>query len=105
MRCEGPRPGSRGHVHGRPYLAPHLLLARQAPLQEGFAMTNTPDTQRGLYGKYLVSRKGDHDGKHVDCPFFVLDPKHDLFARVALQAYIVACADKYPHLAADLRQL
>lgn len=59
----------------------------------------------GLYQKYRVERLNDPDSKHVDCLYFVLDPRHDSFARDALAAYIEACQDKYPALAFDLRGL
>ncbi len=46
-----------------------------------------PDTERGLYRKYVVTVLDDPQGEHQDCPFFVLDPIHDPMARVALQMY------------------
>lgn len=63
------------------------------------------DQQRGLYQKYRVERLDDPEGKHVDCFFFVLDPRHDAHARVALQAYIDSCREQYPKLANDLEML
>jgi hypothetical protein len=44
----------------------------------------------GLYHKFHVSRtdgSGDPGGKHDGCWYFVLDPTHDLQARVALGIY------------------
>lgn len=63
------------------------------------------DTKRGLYQKYRVERLGDPFHRHDDCPFFVLDIKHDLFARAALRAYRDACREEYPELAVDLDRL
>ena len=63
------------------------------------------DQERGLYQKYLVKRLNDPTGKHTDCPYFVLDIKHDLHSRVALAAYIASCEAEYPQLAADLARL
>lgn len=63
------------------------------------------DSERGLYRKYAVQRVDDPDGKHTDCPYFVLDIKHDIHARRALLAYIVDCGEKFPQLAADLMKL
>ena len=65
------------------------------------------DTSRGLYEKFIVSRK---DGKslpgekHAGCSYFVLDLTHDRFAWAALDAYAKACATEYPLLAEDLRK-
>ena len=42
----------------------------------------------GLHMKYSVDRLNDEAGKHDDCEYFVLDPKHDPHARIALAAYI-----------------
>jgi hypothetical protein len=63
------------------------------------------DQDRGLYRKYEVKRLNDADGKHADCPFFVLDLQHDPHARTALRAYIRSCRDEYPALATDLEQV
>lgn len=66
----------------------------------------TDDKARGLYQKYQVKRLHDHDGKHAACEFFVLDPRHDKLARVALVHYIGnAVASGYDKLAVDLREL
>jgi hypothetical protein len=62
------------------------------------------DTKRGLYQKYRVERIEDHTSKHSECPFFVLDLRHDPHARAALRAYIKSCRDEYPILALDLGQ-
>jgi hypothetical protein len=64
-----------------------------------------PDTHRGLYRKYHVERLSDPNGKHADCSFFVLDLRHDDYARQALGAYIDACQFEYPQLADDLAAL
>lgn len=59
-----------------------------------------PDTQRGLYNKYTVTK---NNGNPVgQC--FVLE-EHDRFAPRALLAYALACEEHYPLLAADLREL
>jgi hypothetical protein len=63
-----------------------------------------PDAYRGFYQKYHVTRIRDPLGKHENCEYFVLDLKHDKFAKAALKAYIKACEKKYPSLAADLRR-
>lgn len=63
------------------------------------------DQDRGLYGKYAVRRLNDSTGKHDDCYFFVLDLKHDKFAKHALVAYSIACRESYPVLADDLLAL
>lgn len=63
---------------------------------------NAPDSQRGLYGKYAVTRLADYEDKHGTCPFFVLDIRHDPFARAAVVAYAEACQREYPFLSQDL---
>ena len=64
------------------------------------------DKDRGLYGKFVVTRtdgSSNAGGKHVDCDYFVLDMTHDKFAGTAMLAYADACEAEYPKLAADLR--
>lgn len=66
----------------------------------------TPDTQRGLYGKFNVSRTDGSDhkgGKHYGCDYFVLDVTHDKHAPAALSAYASSVAATHPQLAADMR--
>lgn len=67
------------------------------------------DDQRGLYGKYNVTRrdgKGTYPSdKHFNCQYFVLDVTHDPYAIPALAAYAEASQAEYPALAADLRDL
>ncbi len=63
-----------------------------------------PDRERGLYGKYRVSRLHDPTKKHVDCRYFVLDLIHDKHAGAALHAYARACEVEYRALADDLRE-
>ncbi|QRR11815.1 hypothetical protein FPJ27_37060 (plasmid) [Burkholderia sp. MS455] len=61
--------------------------------------------EQGLYRKFDVRRVDGSDqpgGKHHDSEYFVLDLKHDLHARAAIQAYAVACATTHPHLSVDL---
>jgi hypothetical protein len=56
--------------------------------------------------KYRVERTDGSTvpgGKHARCEYFVLDLRHDRFARPALEAYASACEAEYPLLAADLR--
>jgi hypothetical protein len=63
------------------------------------------DPERGLYEKYRVQRTDGSDApgeKHDGCEYFVLDLTHDDFAIPAIQAYAMACADKYPSLSEDL---
>ena len=61
---------------------------------------------RGLYGKYLVSRtdKSDFAGKkHDGCEYFVLDLTHDRFAVKAIRVYAIgARLAGYDQLSADL---
>lgn len=61
------------------------------------------DKDRGVYRKYHVERLNDDEGKHDNCFFFVLDPRHDPIAAVALRTYArVAKSHGYDTLAADL---
>ena len=66
-----------------------------------------PDKKKGLYTKWEVIRRlsESEPGKHDKCDVFVLDLKHDKFARGALAIYIEACADQYPQLAKDLAKI
>lgn len=61
------------------------------------------DRENGVYRKYDVRRVDDPKGKHDACWYFVLDPKHDRHARVALAAYAEAVRLDYPQLSDDLR--
>lgn len=79
------------------------------------------DEDRGLYPKYRVIRipvYKEHEGfyddqaplknngiplQEVTEPFFLLK-FDDPYARAALMAYAKACEEKYPKLAADIRQ-
>lgn len=66
----------------------------------------TPDTQRGLYAKFNVSRTDGSSapgGKHDGCDYFVLDVTHDKHAPAALAAYAASVAATYPQLASDMR--
>lgn len=63
------------------------------------------DTLKGLYRKFKVTRldgSSKSGQKHACCEYFVLDLNHDPFSMPALMAYISACTEKYPALAADL---
>lgn len=62
-------------------------------------------TRLGLYAKYTVKRNDDVNGKHDDCPFFVLDIKHDIHARRAVEEYIFSCFTDSPTLAQQLQDL
>lgn len=63
------------------------------------------DKRKGIYRKYKVERVDGSD-KHKDCEYFVLDPKHDPHARVALKAYANSCeADGYLTLARDINMM
>ena len=79
-------------------------LAAEEP-DHPWVLKERADQQRGLYQKYRVERLNDPTGKHADCPFFVLDIRHDLHARAALRAYIESCRAEFPLLAADLEGL
>jgi len=68
-------------------------------------MAGVDDKERGLYPKYSVIKIDDPDGKHDDCWYFVLDPKHDKYALPALMAYQRACAEEYPLLSEDLADI
>lgn len=63
------------------------------------------DRYEGIYRKYNVKRLADPCGKHDDCFYFVLDPKHDKFAVTALRAYAIACASEFPQLAIELNAI
>jgi len=45
------------------------------------------EKSQGLIRKYRVEKVDDPQGKHEDCSYFVLDPKHDLKARSTLIHY------------------
>ena len=63
------------------------------------------DKSRGIYRKYKVERV-DQSEKHGECEYFVLDPKHDIYARAALRAYADACeTDGYVALSKDIDTL
>lgn len=64
------------------------------------------DKERGLYGKFNVTRTDGRSApgeKHENCSYFCLDLTHDVYAVSALKAYADACVDEYPKLSADLR--
>lgn len=56
----------------------------------------------GLYQKYDVKKVDDPTGKHDDCKYFVLDPRHDKHARQALRSYAASVAADQPTLAHEL---
>lgn len=58
----------------------------------------------GVIKKYDVRRVNDPEGKHAECRYFVLDPRHDPLARDALVVYAHAAeVSGYGSLAEDLR--
>lgn len=66
----------------------------------------TMDITKGLEARYEVRKINDLEGKHNDCPYFVLDPIHDLMAREALKYYMgLARKMGYVILANDLSKL
>jgi hypothetical protein len=71
-------------------------------------MVNTDDKNRGLYGKYKVTRRDGSSRKgkkHEDCEYFVLDLEHDKHAKAAIKAYAESCEKDFPLLAKDLRKM
>lgn len=63
-----------------------------------------PDTDKGLYNKFEITRIDGKPGRE-DCQYFVLDLCHDPYARPALQAYIDALPNEYHLLKSDLTLL
>ena len=78
-------------------------------------MADVPQSERGVYPKFIVIRSDGRDqgtddgweeeGDRVDAQYFVLDFIYDPHAHAAMRAYADSCEDEYPHLAADLRRL
>lgn len=67
------------------------------------ADTDAQEVTLGVMPKYHVERLADFEGKHDECRYFVLDPKHDPFARIALDRYAdQAQAYGYKELALDI---
>jgi hypothetical protein len=63
------------------------------------------EKDEGLHEKYSLTRLEDPQGKHADCRYFVLDPKHDLIARYALATYAEEAERQgYAPLAAELHE-
>lgn len=63
-----------------------------------------PD-MRPLYDKFAVTRNDGKDQpgeKHHGCDYFVLDIKHDKYARDALAMYSAVCATERPELAKSI---
>jgi len=71
--------------------------------------TSTQNKSQGLYTKYHVRRVDNKDAtigdKHFACPLFVLDVRHDEYARAALKVYAFLCTKEYPELSKDLWEL
>ena len=64
------------------------------------------DQAKGLYAKYNVHRIADKTGKHDRCEYFVLDPRHDPIARMALRCYARwAWVRGFNQLARDIRAM
>lgn len=64
--------------------------------------------ERGLFGKYYVSRvdrKDRRGGPKENAGYFVLDFVHDPHAIAALVAYARACRKDSPLLAADIDKI
>lgn len=60
----------------------------------------------GLEARYHVEKLKDSTGKHDNCEYFVLDPKHDPIARLALAEYADHAYERgYEELARDLGAL
>lgn len=69
---------------------------------------NEKEKETGIYSKFNVSRTDGSSapgGKHHDCPYFVIDLKHDKFAISALRSYADACYNEYPELAEDIYKI
>jgi hypothetical protein len=66
----------------------------------------TPDRERGIYPKYMISRldgSSEPGKKHEKCRYFVLDLDHDPHATPALFSYATSArADGYEQLAGEL---
>lgn len=60
------------------------------------------DDNAGIEDRYEVRRRYDPKGKHAKCGYFVLDPQHDEFARVAMWHYAAAVEPTNPVLAHQL---
>lgn len=61
-----------------------------------------------LYEKFKVTRTDGADGpggKREGCAYFVLDLRHDRYARQAAREYARQCERTHPRFAEDLRQL
>jgi hypothetical protein len=56
----------------------------------------------GLEERYHVNKINDETGKHDECFYFVLDPKHDPHSWVALLAYAESVKEDEPELATEL---
>lgn len=65
-------------------------------------MTATRREDERLGAKYRVERTSDPTGKHEECGYFVLDPRHDPHAVTAIRAYSAAVRSERPGLADDL---
>lgn len=84
-----------------------ILKLSRAESSENGKGVNVDDEIRGLYNKYNVIRIDGSDApdrKHEGCKYFVLDVDCDPHAIPALMAYVAACKNQYPALAADMRK-
>lgn len=80
----------------------HRTTVEQDPEE---AAEELPESERGIYRKYSVTRLRDRTGKHKNCWYFVLDPRHDPHARAALKAYAASCREEYGVLADELEEV
>lgn len=73
------------------------------------ALDTSTQQRRGLQTKYHVRRVDNKDAtigdKHYNCPLFVLDIKHDEYARAALKIYAFLCTKEHPELSKDLWEM
>jgi hypothetical protein len=79
-----------------------LMGASAAEYDNWRATLDIPQT--GLEYRYDVKKVDDPTGKHEECQYFVLDPKHDKHARAALCAYAASVAKENPVLAGELER-
>lgn len=68
-------------------------------------MEKTMSDNTGIEARYLVKKIEDPAGKHDDCFFFVLDPKHDKHAQMAMVAYALSVQGENPVLAQELEEV
>lgn len=52
------------------------------------------EKDQGVIEKYTVTRNNDTEGKHDECWYFVLDPRHDPIAVEALMTYATEARER-----------